>query len=107
MDVMHGLAHYALEKGYVPRKDTATFGRKFWDSIYKLGKIDETMVAQKYMMAGGIIDGIKQGLDMMDIAITMLMARRMNVIPERPIKGIKGLRKMLDKAQAMEGKGDR
>ncbi len=105
MDVMHGLAHYALEQGYVPRKDTVTFGRKFWNSIYKIGKIDETKVANQYMLADGLIPGIKKGLGMLDMALTMVLKGRMKLIPERPIKGVKGLRRMLDKAKEMEGKG--
>jgi hypothetical protein len=34
----------------------------------------------------------------------MLLKKRMKLLPERPIKNIKALRKMLDKAKAM-GKG--
>ncbi len=105
MDVMHGLAHYALQKGYVPRKDTMVFGRKFWNSIYKIGRIDETKVANQYMLADGIVPGIKKGLEMIDIALTMVFRKRMKLLPERSIKGVKGLRRMLEKAQAMEGKG--
>ena len=104
MDVMHGLAHYALELGYVPRKDTTAFGKKFWNSIYKLGRIDETKVANQYMLADGLIPGIRKALGMMEMGLSMLIHKRMKMIPERPIKGIKDLRKMLDKAEHMEGK---
>ncbi|RLB16108.1 MAG: heterodisulfide reductase subunit C, partial [Deltaproteobacteria bacterium] len=50
------------------------------------------------------VQGIKNTLEMVDMGITMFLHRRMKPLPERPIKGIKGLRKMLDKAAQM-GKG--
>ena len=106
MDVMHGLAHYALRQGYLPRKDTAIFGRKFWGSIYKLGRVDERKIARQYAMADGLIPGIRKGLSMLDIGLAMLLHRRMKLLPERRIRGIKSLRKMLDKAQSMSKKGE-
>jgi quinone-modifying oxidoreductase subunit QmoC len=106
MDVMHGLAHYALRQGYLPRKDTAVFGQKFWNSIYKLGRVDEKKIANQYALAEGLIPGIKKGLAMLDIGIAMLLHRRMKLLPEKRIKGVKSLRRMLDKAQSMHKKGE-
>ena len=67
IDVMHGLAHYALEQGIVPRKETSKFGKAFWDSIYKTGRVDETEVPMRYTMMAGPIHGIFNMLEMMDI----------------------------------------
>jgi len=105
MDVMHGLAHYALRHGYVPRKETALFGQKFWDSIYQLGRIDEQKVARRYFMAEGLGKGIKKTLDNIDLGLGMILHRRMKMLPERSIKGVKSLQRMLKKAQSMEEKG--
>lgn len=107
VDVMHGLAHYSIKLGYVNSKDSIAFGRAFWNSIEKLGRIDESMTPVKFMMADGIGAGIKKMLEFKNMGITMLKHRRMKLLPERPIKGIKGLRKMMDKAARMsaEGKG--
>jgi quinone-modifying oxidoreductase, subunit QmoC len=104
VDVMHGLAHYALRQGYKPRVETALFGQKFWDNIYRLGRIDEKDVAQRYFLGHGLGPGIKLMLENKDMGLGMLLKKRMKVLPERPIKNIKTLRKMLDKAKAM-GKG--
>jgi quinone-modifying oxidoreductase subunit QmoC len=104
VDVMHGLAHYALRQGYKPREETALFGQKFWDNIYKLGRIDEKDVAQRYFLGHGLGPGIKLMLENKDMGLGMLLKKRMKLLPERPIKNIKSLRKMLDKAKAM-GKG--
>lgn len=104
VDVMHGLAHYALRQGYTPRAETALFGQKFWDNIYRLGRIDEKDVAQRYFLGHGLGPGIKLMMENKDMGLGMLFKKRMKVLPERPIKNVKSLRKMLDKAKAM-GKG--
>ncbi len=104
VDVMHGLAHYALRHGYTPRKESALFGDKFWGNIYRLGRIDEKDVANRYFFGHGLGAGIKMALDNKDMGLGMLLKRRMKLLPERPIKNIKALKKMLDKAKAM-GKG--
>jgi quinone-modifying oxidoreductase subunit QmoC len=104
VDVMHGLAHYALKQGFVPRKDTSVFGKEFFRQIYKTGRIDEKDLTRRYFFADGLIPGIKNSIEMADMGIKMLLHHRMKLLPERPIKGIKSLRKMLDKADAM-GKG--
>lgn len=100
MDVMHGLAHYALAQGYVPRKDTASFGQEFWKQIYKLGRVDEKDLPRRVFFADGVGTGIKKMLGFMDIGIKLLLHRRMKLLPERKIKGIQSLRKMMDKAES-------
>ena len=104
MDVMHGLAHYALKQGYVPRKDTANFGKEFWNQVYKLGRIDEKDLPRRVFFAGGFVEGVKAMLNFMDIGLKLMLHRRMKLLPERKIKGVKSLQKMLDKAEGL-GKG--
>jgi quinone-modifying oxidoreductase subunit QmoC len=104
IDVMHGLAHYAIKLGMLPRRDTATFGREFWRQIYKLGRIDEKALSRRYFFSDGLVAGMKKTMGMFDIGITMMLHGRMKLMPERKIKGIKALRRMLDKAEEM-GKG--
>jgi quinone-modifying oxidoreductase subunit QmoC len=104
MDVMHGLAHYALAQGYVSRKDTASFGQEFWKQVYRLGRVDEKDLPRRVFFADGVVNGIKKMLDFMDVGIKLLLHRRMKLLPERKIKGIQSLRKMLDKAEK-KGKG--
>jgi quinone-modifying oxidoreductase subunit QmoC len=104
VDVMHGLAHYALKQGFVPRRNTANFGKEFWAQVYRLGRIDEKDLPRRYFFAGGILEGVKSTIGFMDIGMKMLFHKRMKLLPEGKIKGIKGLRKMLDKASEM-GKG--
>src|SRR4030042_5150910 len=94
VDVMHGLAHYALRQGFKPREETALFGDKFWGNIYRLGRIDEKDVANRYFFGHGIGAGIKMALDNRDMGLGMLLKKRMTLLPERPIKNIKALRKI-------------
>ena len=104
IDVMHGLAHYAIKQGYLPRKDTASFGSEFWNQIYRLGRIDEKDLSRRYFFSKGLVAGIKNSLELADMGISMVLHRRMKLLPERKIKGIQSLRKMLDMAEEL-GKG--
>ena len=108
VDVMHGLAHYALSQGFVPRKDTAVFAGEFWRQIYRKGRIDEKDLSRRYFFADGLVAGIRNSLEMADMGIVMLLHKRMKLLPERSIKGIASLRKMLDKAsEVKKGGADR
>jgi quinone-modifying oxidoreductase subunit QmoC len=104
IDVMHGLAHYGIKKGIIPKEGTAAFGGEFWDMIYRIGRIDEKDLPRRYFFRAGIIPGIMSMLEMAPMGAQMFFHHRMKLLPERKIKGIKNLRKMLDKAQKM-GKG--
>jgi quinone-modifying oxidoreductase subunit QmoC len=55
--------------------------------------------------AGGFVEGIKAMLNFMDIGIKLMLHRRMKLLPERKIKGVKSLQKMLDKAEVLEKGG--
>ena len=105
MDVMHGLAHYAIRQGYKNRPDTINFGQTFWKSIHKLGRVDESMVPVLYMMADGIGPGIKKMMDFKEMGAGLFFHKRMKALPLRPIKGIRRLRRMLDKAGTMRLEG--
>ena len=104
IDVMHGLAHYALKQGYASRKETAAFGREFWNQVYRIGRVDEKDLPRRVFFSEGLIAGIKAMLSFMDIGLKLMLHRRMKLLPERKIKGITSLRKMLDKAESL-GKG--
>lgn len=112
MDVMHGLAHYALAQGIVPRAETAKFGQAFWEGIYDTGRVDESVVPIKYCLKDGLVAGLKKSLSMVDIGLALMKAKRMKpkmFIPPNifipgvhRIKGVKQLQRMLDKAAAID-----
>ncbi|RLB12593.1 MAG: heterodisulfide reductase subunit C [Deltaproteobacteria bacterium] len=101
MDIMHGLAHYAIRLGRISRKKTATFGQEFWRQVYERGRVDEKDLSRRYFFSNGFIEGIKNAVSMADMGLVMLFHGRMKLLPEKKIKGIKELRLMLDKAQQM------
>jgi quinone-modifying oxidoreductase, subunit QmoC len=105
IDVMHGLAHYGIKQGIIPRKGTAAFGGEFWDMVYKIGRIDEKDLSRRYYFQDGIVAGVQGMLGIAPMAIQMLLHGRVKLLPERKIKGIKALRKMLDKAEKMKKGG--
>lgn len=105
IDVMHGLAHYALSKGYTPRVETARFGKEFWNQVYRLGRVDEKDLPRRVFFAGGFLEGVKKMLGFMDIGIKLMLHHRMKLMPEKKIKGINSLKKMLDKAEMLDKGG--
>ncbi len=105
IDVMHGLAHYALKKGYTPRIETARFGKEFWNQVYKRGRVDEKDLPQRVFFAGGFWEGVRKMLGFADIGIKLMLHRRMKLLPEKKIKGISSFRKMLDKAETLDKGG--
>ena len=105
IDVMHGLAHYALKKGYTPRVETARFGKEFWNQVYKRGRIDEKDLLPRVYFAGGFWEGVKKMLAFTDIGIKLTLHRRMKLLPEKKIKGINSFRKMMDKAEMLDKGG--
>ncbi len=104
IDVMHGLAHYGIKQGIIPKEGTAAFGGEFWDMIYRIGRIDEKDLPRRYFFKDGLVSGVKSMLEMAPMGIQMFLHHRMKLLPEKKIKGIKELRQMLDKAGTM-GKG--
>jgi quinone-modifying oxidoreductase subunit QmoC len=66
--------------------------------------VDEKDLPRRVFFAGGLGEGIKKMLNFMDIGIKLMLHHRMKLLPERKIKGINSLQKMLNKAE-MLGKG--
>ncbi len=104
IDVMHGLAHYAIKKGIIPRKGTAAFGGEFFKMIYRIGRIDEKELPLRYFLLEGLVSAIQSMLGMATMGTRLFFHHRLKLLPERKIHHVKDLRKMLDKAEKM-GKG--
>jgi quinone-modifying oxidoreductase subunit QmoC len=98
VDIMHGLARKAFLEGYADKQNTATFAKFFWENIHQLGRIDEKALAQKFFLSFGLITGLKKALSMTDVALGMMMHKRMKFLPGKPIKGRANLCELLDAA---------
>ncbi len=98
VDIMHGLARKAFLEGYAEKENTAVFAKFFWENIYRLGRIDEKDLAQKFFLSFGLLEGLKKTLAMSNVAIGMLLHCRMALLPGKPIKGKATLVQLLDAA---------
>lgn len=107
--IVHGLARYAVEKGYAdPKQTTAQFAKDiFWPNIISTGRVGEAMLSMRLYFRDGIGPGIQNTLAMQKQALGMLKTGRLNPIPIRgKIKGFSGFQKMLKKAAELEQKGE-
>ena len=104
IDVMHGIAHYAVKQGFSPSPKTLAWGKAFWDEILSKGRIDEKFLSLRYFFADGIISGIQNSINMADMGIVLFLHNRMKPLPDKSISAIKDLRKMINRARRM-GKG--
>ena len=105
--IVHGLATYASERGYVDEKQpTHRFAKNiFWKNIVATGRVGEAMLTMRLYFVDGIGPGIKMGLEMKDAALGMLLTKRLKPLPFRSkIKGYSGFQAMLDKARELEKK---
>ena len=104
VDVMHGLAHYAIKNGFSSMPKTLAWGKAFWDEVFSKGRVDEKFLSLRYFFADGIIPGIQNTLNMADMGIVLFLHNRMKPLPEKSISAIKDLRKMINRARKI-GKG--
>lgn len=105
--IVHGLARYAVERGYAdPKQVTARFATQiFWENIIGTGRVGEMGLSMRLYFVDGLAQGIKNGLEMKDQALGMLLAGRLKPIPFRSrIKGYGGLTAIIKKARELEAK---
>ena len=104
VDVMHGIAHYAIKQGFQANPKVQAWGKAFWDEVFSKGRVDEKFLSLRYFFADGIISGIKNTYNMADMGIVLFLHNRMKPLPEKSISAIKDLRRMINKARKI-GKG--
>ncbi len=104
--IMHGLASYANRLGIAHKKNpTRRFAKIFWDNIASSGRVNELSLSIKLYFMDGIVSGIKKGLQMMGVGISMVRTGRLDpmaLISHKGIKDTKGLKAMLKKAKEIE-----
>ncbi len=104
--IMHGLAHYAVRLGLVPKNQpTQKFAQMMWDNLSKKGRVNELKLGLSLYFMNGFGEGIKTALKMKDIGLGMLKTKRMAVgeaFGGHAVKDLAGFQKMLKKAQELE-----
>ena len=107
--IMHGLAEYAYRLGVAPKfQPTQHLSKTFWDNCTKTGRVNEVKLTQSLYFKDGFMAGIKKGLEMKDVALGLVKAKRLNIMEAlgggHKCKDINGIHKMLAKARELEAK---
>ncbi|HHB91856.1 MAG TPA: 4Fe-4S dicluster domain-containing protein [Thioploca sp.] len=104
--IMHGLAHYAVRLGMVPKnQQTQKFAQKFWNNLSKKGRVNELKLGLSLYFMNGFMEGIKTSLKMQKIGLGMWKTKRMDpmeILGGHGCKDTKGLQAMLKKASEIE-----
>ncbi len=102
--ILKGLGSAAVDLGYAKKEDTVRFSKAFWWSARTYGRTDERLVTAKYYFSGGLVAGMKKGLENSKIALGMIKAKRMHLGASHKIKDRKGLQAILAKAAEIEAR---
>jgi len=104
--ILQDLMTKAVEQGYAAAKasENARFSKAFWWSTIKYGRTDERLVTAKYYFSGGLVDGVKKGLDNTKIALGMLCKGRMHFGRPNKIKDTGGFKAIMRKAKEIEAR---
>ncbi|OQY55616.1 MAG: heterodisulfide reductase [Candidatus Parabeggiatoa sp. nov. 2] len=104
--IMHGLAHYASKLGFVPKnQQTQKFAQRFWDNLYKKGRVNELKLGLSLYFMNGFAQGVKTSLKMQKVGLGMYKTKRMNpfeIFGGHSCKDSKGLQAALNKAREIE-----
>ncbi len=107
--IMHGIAEYAYRLGLAPKmQPTLHLSKTFWNNCTKTGRVNELKFTQALYFKDGFLAGIKKGLEMKDVALGLLKAKRLNLFEAlgggHKCKDVNGIQKMLAKARELEAK---
>ena len=102
--ILQDLMTKAVEQGYAKAKESenARFSKAFWWSTLTFGRTDERLVTTIYYFSGGLIHGVKKGLENTKIALGMLRTGRMHFGRPKKIKDTKGFKAIMRKAKEIE-----
>ena len=104
--IMHGLANYAHRLGIAPKgQPTRDFAELFWNNLVKRGRVNELTLTLGHYFKDGIVAGIRKGLEMKDIGLGMMKARRLNpmeILGGHKVKDLSGFHAIVAKAREIE-----
>ncbi|MDA8097508.1 MAG: 4Fe-4S dicluster domain-containing protein [Desulforudis sp.] len=99
VDVMHGLKHELAKKSC--KSGVALLSKVFFQSAMKRGRVYEAAMTNSFYMKlgpGSIPDAMKQ----QDVGLDMIKHKRLPLFPPKKIKGLKDLKKIYEKAAAIQ-----
>lgn len=107
--IMHGIAEYAYRLGLAPKtQPTLHLSKTFWNNCTKTGRVNEVRLTISLYFKDGFMAGIKKGLEMKDVALGLIKAKRLNILEAlgfgHKCKDQQGIQRMLAKARELEAK---
>lgn len=104
--IMHGIASYAHTVALAPKaQSTRFFSVLFWNNCIKTGRLNELKLTNGLYFKDGLLAGLKQGWVMRNIALGLVLAKRLNpfeLLGGHRCKDSKGIAAMLKKAREIE-----
>ena len=104
--IMHGIASYAHKLGLAPKTQrTRHFSVLFWNNFAKTGRLNELKLTMGLYFRDGLLAGVKQGWVMRNVALGLVLAKRLNpfeLFAGHGCKDQKGLTAILKKAREIE-----
>jgi quinone-modifying oxidoreductase subunit QmoC len=105
--VMHGIAEYAYRLGRSPKNQpTQHLSSTFWNNCTQNGRVNEVKLTQSLYFKDGLVSGLKKALEMKDVGLGMVKAKRLNPLEAlgmaHKCKDVDGIHAMLAKAEELE-----
>jgi len=102
VDVMHDLKAYAIKQGRT-KPPQAAFYQAFCQDIMSRGRLFMGGLMARYYLKRGWTEMVKAGFEMKDLGLKMVMHSRIPMKPPKGIKGLKGMRAIVERAQELVG----
>ena len=104
--IIHGLATYAHRQGLAPKmQPTRDFSLQFWKNSTATGRANEIKLTIGLYFKHGLVEGIKKGWNMRNVAFGLLKAKRLNpfeIFKGHECKDKAGIQRMIAKAYELE-----
>jgi len=79
----------------------------FWKNCTETGRVNELKLTMGVYFSGGLVSGIKKGWAMKNVAIGLVLAKRLNpfeLFKSHKCKDVKGIHAMLAKAAEIDSR---
>ncbi len=104
--LIHGLATHAHRLGLAPKvQPTRDFSLQFWKNSTRTGRANEVKLTIDLYFKDGFVAGIRKGMRMRTVALSLLKAKRLNpfeLFKGHACKDKAGIQRMIAKAQELE-----
>lgn len=104
--LIHGLATLAHREGLAPKiQPTRDFSLQFWANSTRTGRANEIKLTIGLYFKNGLVEGIKKGWNMRNVAFGLLKAKRLNpfeIFRGHECKDKAGIQRMIAKAYELE-----